>query len=103
MVARIFWMYLMLMAVVSVNEPLHSSDKNGVVAENGEEILQRMKEREASLRLHQLRLEQEIADLEAKQKALEMRDLELERKIQQHMFSVLSLVILTLISLWKRN
>ncbi|XP_027506972.1 inositol 1,4,5-trisphosphate receptor-interacting protein-like [Corapipo altera] len=102
MAAGILRMYLMLMAVVGVNEPFFS-DENGVVDENGDEILQRMKERETSLRLHQLRLEQEIADLEAGQKALEMRELELERKIQQHMFSVLSLVILTLISVWRQN
>uniref|UniRef100_A0A8B9T3D8 Inositol 1,4,5-trisphosphate receptor-interacting protein n=1 Tax=Anas platyrhynchos TaxID=8839 RepID=A0A8B9T3D8_ANAPL len=54
-----------------INHPFLFPKENGTVPENTEEIIQKMKEREESLRLQKLRLEQEIADQEAAQQALE--------------------------------
>ncbi|KAJ7411161.1 hypothetical protein WISP_103975 [Willisornis vidua] len=103
MAVGIFRMCLVLMAVVSVNQPLFTSEENGIVPENREEIIQRMKEREVNLQFHQWRLEQEIAAQEARQEALERSALELERKIRRYMWKMLSLVIFALMKLCRQH
>ncbi|KFR00893.1 Inositol 1,4,5-trisphosphate receptor-interacting protein, partial [Opisthocomus hoazin] len=66
----IFRVCLVLITAI-VNQPLLFPKENGIVPENTEEIIQKMKEWEESLRLQQLYWEQKIADREAAQKALE--------------------------------
>lgn len=93
-----------LMAMLGVNHTPRPSEKNGIVPEIREQILQRMKVHEVR-RLHQLRLEKEIADLEATQETLAQLALHLERKIQHHTGAVLGLVVPALLLLrrqpWK--
>ncbi|RMC12246.1 hypothetical protein DUI87_09757 [Hirundo rustica rustica] len=73
------------MATVDVNHLHFSSDEKGIVHEKKirEVILQRLKEQEASLWLLYSHLKKQIADLEAKHKALTRPTLALEIKIQR--------------------
>lgn len=105
MALGIFLVLLLLMATVDINKLHFSSDKKGIVREQErrEEILQRFKEQEASLRLLYSHLRKEIADLEAKQEAQTRPALALERRIQQIrqcIRKVLFLVAVTLFCLW---
>ncbi|XP_074687322.1 inositol 1,4,5-trisphosphate receptor-interacting protein isoform X1 [Strix aluco] len=90
-----------------VNHPLLFPRENGTVPENAEEIIQKMKEREESLRLEQLRLEQEIADQEATQKTLEKAaevvEESKEEKVRWDMWTALSMIIFLLIELWRQD
>ncbi|XP_054238179.1 inositol 1,4,5-trisphosphate receptor-interacting protein [Indicator indicator] len=90
-----------------VNHPLLFPKENGTVPENAEEIIQKMKEREQSLRLQQLRLEQEIADQEAREKtvekAAEVVEESTEEKFRWDMWTALSMVIFLLIELWRQD
>lgn len=107
----IFRVCLVLLAVVGVNQPLGPSGKNGIAAQDGEETLQRMKVREVTLRLQQLRLEKEIAALEGPREApaqpaahLERKiQRHLERKIQRHTCAVLGLVVPALLMLCRQH
>ncbi|TRZ13020.1 hypothetical protein HGM15179_014089 [Zosterops borbonicus] len=106
MALGIFLVLLLLLAAVDVKQLNFSSDEKGIVREKekGEEILQRLKEQEASLRLLYSRLKKEIADLEAKQEALTRPTLALERKIQQIrqcIHKVLFLAAIMMLSLWE--
>ncbi|NXU47577.1 IPRI protein, partial [Turnix velox] len=90
-----------------INHPLIFPKENGTVPENTEEIIQKMKEREEILRLEQLRLEQEIAEQEAIQKALEKSAESIEEtkeeKVPWDMWTALSMVIFLLIELWRQD
>ncbi|XP_016157380.1 PREDICTED: inositol 1,4,5-trisphosphate receptor-interacting protein-like [Ficedula albicollis] len=97
MAAGILEMYLLLMAIVSMNQP---SGKNGITPEEEKEIVQRMKEREVTLRQHQLCLEQEIAELEARQESLERPLWDLETKIPGHTCTVTCLVVPVVLMVW---
>lgn len=99
----IFRVCLVLLAVVGVNQPLGPSGKNGIAAQDGEETLQRMKVREVTLRLQQLRLEKEIAALEGPREAPAQPAARLERKIQRHTCAVLGLVVPALLMLCRQH
>uniref|UniRef100_A0A8C6ZUB5 Inositol 1,4,5-trisphosphate receptor-interacting protein n=1 Tax=Nothoprocta perdicaria TaxID=30464 RepID=A0A8C6ZUB5_NOTPE len=90
-----------------INHPLLFPKENGTILENTEEIIQKMKEREEILRLEQLRLEQEIAGQEARQKSLEKAakvvEESKEEKVSWDMWTAISLVIFLLIELWRQD
>ncbi|KAL2298825.1 hypothetical protein Nmel_014431 [Mimus melanotis] len=100
MAVAIFHMYLMLMAIVGMKQP---SGKDGIAPEEDKEIVQRMKEREVTLRQHQLCLEQEIAELEARQESLAWPLWELERKIQGYTCIGLGLVVPVVVIVWRQH
>ncbi|XP_056359460.1 inositol 1,4,5-trisphosphate receptor-interacting protein-like [Oenanthe melanoleuca] len=99
MAAGILEMYLVLMAIVSMNQP---SGKSGSTPEEEEEIVQRMKEREVTLRQHQLCLEQEIAELEARQEAVQWPLWDLETKVPGHSCTVMCLVVPVVFMVWSQ-
>ncbi|KAF4791948.1 inositol 1,4,5-trisphosphate receptor-interacting protein-like protein [Turdus rufiventris] len=86
MVVGIFHTYLVLMAIVGTKQP---SGKHELAPEEDTEIVQRMKEREETLRQHQLCLEQEIAELEARQESVPAPVWQVETRIQEYTGSVL--------------
>lgn len=96
-------MCLVLLAVVGINQPLWPSEKKGIVPQVREETLQRMKMHEVRLRPHQLRLEKEIADLEATQEDPAQPAAHLERKIQRHTCTLLGLVVPVLLVLCRQH
>lgn len=103
MVVGMFWVLLLLIAAIDIDQLLLSSEEKRIVLEKGrrEEILQRLKEQEASLRLLHLRVKKEIEDLEARQEALTTPALAADRKIQQYMYKALFLAAFMLLKLWR--
>lgn len=91
----IFWVLLLLMAAVDINQLLFYSEVKGIVCEKErrEEILQKLKEQEASIRLLYSRLKKEIANLEGRQEDVTKPALVLKRQIQQCICKVLSLAV----------
>ncbi|RMB97901.1 hypothetical protein DUI87_25379 [Hirundo rustica rustica] len=100
MVGVIFHVYLLLMAALTINQP---AEKNGVSPEDDQEIVQRMKEREVFLEQHQRRLEQEIADLQARQEPVAWSLWELERKMDWQTCIGLALLVPVVLVVWMQH
>lgn len=90
-----------------VNHPLLFPKENVTVPENTEEIIQKMKDREESLRLEQLKLEQEMAVQEAlaksSEKATESEEQFTHDALSWNFWTALSLVVFLLIELWRQD
>ncbi|RMB97893.1 hypothetical protein DUI87_25371 [Hirundo rustica rustica] len=100
MVGVIFHVYLLLMAALTINQP---AEKNGVSPEEDQEIVQRMKEREVFLEQHQRRLEQEIADLQARQEPVAWSLWELERQMDWQTCIGLALLVPVVLVVWMQR
>lgn len=90
-----------------VNHPLLFPKENVTVPENTEEIIQKMKDWEESLRLEQLKLEQEMAVQEAlaksSEKATESEEQFTHDALSWNFWTALSLVVFLLIELWRQD
>ncbi|XP_077205769.1 inositol 1,4,5-trisphosphate receptor-interacting protein [Paroedura picta] len=106
MPAGIFKVCFVVIAAV-VNHPLLFPKENVTVPENTEEIIQKMKEREESLRLEQLKLEQEMALQEtlckSSDKATESEQQYTHDPLSWNFWTGLSLVVFLLIELWRQD
>uniref|UniRef100_A0ACB8F9B4 Uncharacterized protein n=1 Tax=Sphaerodactylus townsendi TaxID=933632 RepID=A0ACB8F9B4_9SAUR len=104
MPAGIFKVCLVVIATI-VNHPLLFPKEN--VTENTEGIIQKMKEREESLRLEQLKLEQEMAAQEtltkSSEKAKESEEQYTHDPLSWNFWTALSLVVFLLIELWRQD
>ncbi|XP_015275601.1 PREDICTED: LOW QUALITY PROTEIN: inositol 1,4,5-trisphosphate receptor-interacting protein [Gekko japonicus] len=103
----IFSVCLVVIAAI-VNHPLLFPKENVTVPENTEEIIQKMKEREESLRLERLKLEQEMAVQEtltkSSEKAVESEEQYTYDPLSWNFWTALSLVVFfLLIELWRQD
>ncbi|KAL8187383.1 UNVERIFIED_CONTAM: hypothetical protein K2H54_047763 [Gekko kuhli] len=106
MPAGIFRVCLVVIAAI-VNHPLLFPKENVTVPENTEEIIQKMKEREETLRLERLKLEQEMAVQEtltkSSEKATESKEQYIYDPFSWNFWTALSLVVFLLIELWRQD
>nr|XP_056705968.1 inositol 1,4,5-trisphosphate receptor-interacting protein [Euleptes europaea] len=106
MPAGVFKVCFVVIAAI-VNHPLLFPKENVTVPENTEDIIQKMKEREESLRLERLKLEQEMAVQEtltkSSEKATEPEEQYPHDPLSWNFWTALSLVVFLLIELWRQD
>ncbi|XP_062988686.1 inositol 1,4,5-trisphosphate receptor-interacting protein [Elgaria multicarinata webbii] len=106
MPAGVFRVCLVVITAI-VNHPLLFPKENVTVLESTQEVIQKMREREETLRLEQLKLEQEIAMHEALTKSSE-KVTETEKQYNQdplswNFWTALSMVVFLLIEFWRQD
>ncbi|XP_060097693.1 inositol 1,4,5-trisphosphate receptor-interacting protein [Heteronotia binoei] len=106
MPAGIFRVCFVVIAAI-VNHPLLFPKENVTIPENTEEIIQKMKEREESLRLERLKLEQETMVQETltkfSEKVTQPEEQYTHDPLSWNFWTALSLVVFLLIELWRQD